>query len=467
MLAEQLDERFKDPRDTLRLVFVCAMWMTGFDAPSCSTVYLDRPMRNHTLMQTIARANRVFPEKENGLIVDYIGVFRDLEKALAIYGAATGEDRVGSPIQDKATLVRALEEAVEACSDRCARYDVDLDELRTATGFEFIALRDASVEALLVDEEVREAFLASARRARKLFKAVLPDPVAAGLQGTVAVIRVLAERLLDLGRGERPDISEVSDAVDALLDRSVGAEEYVIRAAAEGVDPDPLIDLGQIDFDALATRFAGRKRSETERLAGLLKQRAVSAARRNPTRHELVERIEQLIAEYNAGSLNIDEYLRRLIALSRDLSDEEVRAATEDLSEEELAIFDLLTKPDPVLTEAEREQVKRVAKRLLEHVHEKPVLDWRRRAETTADMRVTIRNVLDELPADPYPRTVYDAKVQAVFDHVSTVYGNDGSSVYEEAVLVPVVEAPSPSLPIDEITDSVIERIRSDAQFAE
>ena len=98
MNAEELDERFKDPADPLRLVFVCAMWMTGFDAPSCSTIYLDRPMRNHTLMQTIARANRVFPEKENGLIVDYIGVFRDLEKALAIYGAATGDDRVDSPI---------------------------------------------------------------------------------------------------------------------------------------------------------------------------------------------------------------------------------------------------------------------------------------------------------------------------------------------------------------------------------
>jgi type I restriction enzyme, R subunit len=105
------------------------------------------------------------------------------------------------------------------------------------------------------------------------------------------VIRVLAERLVDLGRGERPDISEVADAVDALLDRSVGAEEYVIRAAAEGVDPDPLIDLGKIDFGALAARFAGRKRSETERLASLLRDRAIGAARKNPTRHELVERI--------------------------------------------------------------------------------------------------------------------------------------------------------------------------------
>jgi type I restriction enzyme R subunit len=297
MLAEPLDEKFKDPDDPLRLVFVCAMWMTGFDAPSCSTIYLDRPMRNHTLMQTIARANRVFPDKESGLIVDYIGVFRDLERALSIYGAATGDARIDSPIQDKADLLAALQEAIEACAEVCERYDVDLDELRLATGFEFIALRDAAVEALLADDEVREAFLASARQARKLFKAVLPDPVALAQQATVAVIRVLAERILDLRRGEQPDIDEVSDAVDALLDRSVGAEEYVIRAAAEGVDSDPLIDLSKINFDSLSARFAGRKRSETERLAALLRQRTVSAAQRNPTRHELVERIEQLIAE--------------------------------------------------------------------------------------------------------------------------------------------------------------------------
>jgi len=466
MNSEALDDRFKDPDDPLRLVFVCAMWMTGFDAPSCSTIYLDRPMRNHTLMQTIARANRVFPEKENGLIVDYIGVFRDLERALAIYGAATGDDRVDSPIADKAELVAALAKAIEECAELCERYDVDLDELRVASGFEFIALRDAAVEALLVDDEVRAAFLAASHRARKLFKAVLPDPVAASAQATVAVIRVLAERILDLSRGERPDIEDVSDAVDELLDRSVGAEEYVIRAAAEGVDSDPLVDLSEIDFDALAARFAGRKRSETERLAALMRDRAVAAARRNPTRHELVERIEQLIAEYNAGSLNIEEIIRRLIALSRDLSAEEQRGFAEGMSEEELAVFDLLTKPDPVLSDEEQAQVKGVAKRLLAHLHEKLVLDWRRKAETMADVRVAIRDVLDELPAEPYPRSLYDAKVQLVYDHVYTVYGDDGSSVYQ--VPVPPSGGTENRLPasMDTITESVVARIRADAEFA-
>jgi type I restriction enzyme R subunit len=329
---------------------------------------------------------------------------------------------------------------------------------------------------------VRTEFLAAAAQARKLFKAILPDPMAAAYQAPVAVIRVLAERIADLPKGPQTDLSAVADAVDALLDRSVGAEEYVIRAAAEGIEPDPLIDLSQIDFDVLAAKFAGRKRAETDRLASLLKVRAVSAATRNPTRFDLVDRIEELIASYNAGSLNIDEYLRRLIALSHDLSTEERRTVVEDMTEEELAIFDLLTKPDPVLDNAEREWVKAGAKHLLAHLHEKLVLDWRRKAATMAGVRTTIVEVLDqELPTDPYPPEVFDTKVQAVFDHVITAYGDDGSSVYQGDEVVAhagvanvTVSAGAgmsavgvvPEADLDTIADQVVERIRRDADLA-
>jgi type I restriction enzyme R subunit len=471
MNREDLAEKFKAADDPLRLVFVCAMWMTGFDAPSVSTIYLDRPMRNHTLMQTIARANRVFPDKDNGLIVDYIGVFRNLEKALAIYGAANAEAGVDSPIQDLDALVEALNAAIVALVGLCASHGVDLIAMRDAKGFAHIALRDAAVESLLRDDETRTTFLAAARQVRKLFKALLPDPKAAALQHTVAAIRVLAERVADVSRPQKADLDTISDAVDALLDRSVGAEEYVIRAAAEGSEPDPLIDLSQIDFDGLSAAFAGRKRAETDRLATLLKQRAVAAATRNPTRYDLVQRIEELIADYNAGSVNIDEYLRRLIELSKTLTDEERRAVTEGLTEEELAIFDLLTKPEPTLTDAEREGVKASAKRLLTHLHDRLVLDWRRKSATTADVRTAIRDVLDaDLPADPYPPEMFDAKVQAVFDHVITAYGDDGSSVYQgdrvevatSGAGVAMLTAPD----IASIADSVVERIRTDAEFA-
>jgi type I restriction enzyme R subunit len=431
MLAERLDERFKDPADPFRLVFVCAMWMTGFDAPSCSTVYLDRPMRNHSLMQTIARANRVFADKENGLIVDYIGVFRNLERALAIYAPPSPGGDIDTPIRSKDELVGELAAAIARCVEFCEAYDIDLDDLVAARGFDFINLRDRAVEALLHDDERREEFQSLARHVRKLFKAILPDAAAATHRAEVAVIRVLSEALRAVTAGDGHDIGDVIDAVDRLLDRSIGAEEYVIRAAADAqAAADRRIDLSKIDFETLAAAIAGRQRTETERLASLLRRRAVASARTNPTRHDLVRRIEQLIADYNAGSINIDVYLRRLIDLSHDLTAEEQRAVVEGMTEEELAIFDLLTKPGPALGPDDLDRVRSVAKGLLAHIHDKLVVDWRTRAEAQADMRVAIRHQLDTgLPDDPYPRDVFDEKVQAIFDHVLTAYPSASSTV--------------------------------------
>ena len=157
---EDLDERFKDPDDPFRLVFVCAMWMTGFDVPSCSTIYLDRPMRNHTLMQTIARANRVFPDKENGLIVDYVGVFRHLEEALAdLRRGAGGRRRRGDhPRQVGAGRRARGGDRGAGRRSPSAGMSTSIRSLG-AEGFEFIALRDASVEALLIDSVTRRAYL--------------------------------------------------------------------------------------------------------------------------------------------------------------------------------------------------------------------------------------------------------------------------------------------------------------------
>lgn len=467
MISEDLAEKFKDPKDPLRIVFVCAMWMTGFDAPSVSTVYLDRPMRNHTLMQTIARANRVFPEKDNGLIVDYVGVFRNLENALAIYGAASAGE---TPIEIIDALAGELDTAVVDMIAFCAGARVDLIAMRDATGFDHIAKRDASVEALLVDDETWNDFLVRARLIRRLFKALLPNPKAAAQQRTVAAIRVLAERITDVTKPPQPDISGVVDAVDALLDRSVGAEEYVIRAAAEGITPDPLLDLSQIDFEGLARKLAGRKRAETDRLAQLLLARAVSAAIRNPTRYELVERIEQLIADYNAGSVNIDEYLKRLIEMTHTLTDEEERAVRESLTEEELAIFDLLTQPDPVLTQEEQQRVKASAKSLLEHLHDKLVQDWRRKVDVMSDVDSTIRSVLDAGLPDPYTVDIFQTKVQLVYDHVLSAYGDNGESAYTTRVdfTGPRDTAVEYNGVIDvhRIADDVVRRILADSTFA-
>ena len=308
------------------------------------------------------------------------------------------------------------------------RWDVDLDALARAEGFEFIALRDASVEALLVDDVTRRAYLERSDRVRRLFAAILPDPAATAHVRVVGVARNLAETIRSLDPA--PDLSHVSGAVQELLDRSVGAEEYVIRAAADGADADSLIDLNAIDFDALAARFAGRKRSSAQRLAGQLTGRVEAAARRNPTRLDLVERLRKLIDEYNAGSLNMDEMLRRLQSLSRELSEEEQRTVREGLSEPELAVFDLLTKPDPVLSDEQRDEVKAVARKLMAHIQERLVLDWRRKAETREAARGLVKDILDELP-DAYDPEVWERKAEIVFNHIFASFYDDGGSVYE------------------------------------
>src|SRR5438105_11860230 len=160
MVTEDLDTKFKDPHDPFRLVFVCAMWMTGFDVPSCSTIYLDKPMRNHTLMQTIARANRVFRDKVNGLIVDYINVFKDLQKALAIYGSAAGGGLAegDSPVQNKAELVEELRKAIAEALAFCSGRGINPAAIQAARGFQRIKLLDDAVEALIVNDESKRRY---------------------------------------------------------------------------------------------------------------------------------------------------------------------------------------------------------------------------------------------------------------------------------------------------------------------
>ena len=461
MVDEDLDSKFKDPGDPFRLVFVCAMWLTGFDSPSTSTVYLDKPMRNHLLMQTIARANRVFPDKDNGLIVDYVGVFRNLERALAIYAAdRTGAD-VDSPIRPKDDLIAELDTALANITEFCEANDVDLRDLEAAQGFEFVALQKAAVEALLIDEQTRRRYVSLARQVRKTFKALLPDPEAMAVTHSVAVIRSIASKIES--SSEAPDISSVMDSVSDLLDRSVGAKEYIIRSA-DGADP--LIDLNKIDFEQLALRFAANKRTVAKTIKEDLEKRLDDAVRKNPTRLDLAERFRQLIDEYNAGTHNIEELLRRLGALNKELSEEEQRAVREGLTEAELAVFDLLTKPEPELTDADTKKVKAAAKKLLEHIEEKLVLDWKRRQQTRSAVKVAVRDVLDaELPP-AYGPEMFTRKVDAIFDHIYVSFGDDGDggSVYDAPAVATGSTTAVATLPTtaEQVDDALLVQICSD-----
>jgi len=427
MNEENLGEKFKDSKDPLRLVFVCAMWITGFDVPSCSTIYLDKPMKNHTLMQTIARANRKYPGKEAGLIVDYVGVFRKLQEALAIYGgASSGEGGEGKPIKNKAELVEYLKHLLARGITFLSEHGVNAQAIKDAQGFEKVAKLDDAVEQLIANEETKNSFMSQARIVSRVYRAILPDPDANELAPDAVLISVIAQKIKALA--PPVDISEVMQQVEELLDRSIAPVPYIIKED----DDQPLHDLSQIDFEKLKEKFnQGRKRTEAEKLRALLSMKLETMLTENPTRKDFMEKFQKLIDAYNSGSMNIEVFFKKLVDLTADLQVEDQRAIRENLSEEELALFDILTKPVPELAEKEKAQVKKVCKELLETLKaEKLVLDWRKKDRARSDVRRTLEIVFDRGLPESYDEGIYNEKCELAFHHIFTSYYGAGESVY-------------------------------------
>jgi len=429
LLKEALDEKFKDEADPLRLVFVCAMWITGFDVPTCSTMYLDKPMRAHTLMQTIARANRVAPGKESGLIVDYVGIFRALQNALATYarpsadGVREGGHESG-PILDKAELVAALQEALNEAAGFAQVRGVTLETIAAAQGFMRIGLIDDAVEALLASEAEKKHYLQLASRVARLFKAILPDAAANALAPMAVLVAYLAAKIQALG--EPPDISAVMSDVEALLNDSIATEGYHIGPVGKA---EALINLSEIDFAALQAKFAqGHQRTEAEKLKRLIEGRLAQMLAVNGSRIDLAEKFQRLIDEYNAGSRNVEEFFDGLKDFVAALTAEEQRGIAEGLSEEELALFDILTKPEPVLTKAEEAEVKKVCRELLATLkREKLVLDWREKQQAKAAVMQTMKVEMRRLPAQ-YTKDVRAEKMARAYAHVYDHYVGGGQS---------------------------------------
>lgn len=419
-----LDEKFKDTDDPLRLVFVCAMWLTGFDAPSCSTVYLDKPMRNHTLMQTIARANRLFPGKHSGVIVDYANVFASLEKALAIYGA--GKDGK-NPVKDKQQLVEELRKSVVDAMAFCAAHGVMLAEIEaTAVGsMERLSRIQDGMNALISPDPLRRDFFAHERLVSTLYRAVKPDPSALEFASRVACLTTLAEVIRAKLNPNPPDISQVMNAINGLLDESITG--HAIREAGP-----PALDLSKINFEALAQRFKESKHKNTdlEVLKAAIRAQLEKMIQLNRTRVDFAEKFEALIESYNAGSRSIEELFAELVALSNSLNVEQERHVRENMSEEEQVIFDILTRPAPELTTEERAEVKKAARELLARLKSLLVLNWRQKSTARSQLKLTIEDTLDSGLPRAYTPALYKQKCSAVFEHVYVSYPERNVGVY-------------------------------------
>jgi type I restriction enzyme R subunit len=433
IVKEDLDKKFKDSDDPFRIVFVCAMWMTGFDVPSCSTIYLDKPMRNHTLMQTIARANRVFGEKLNGLVVDYVGVFRNLQKALAIYGTGGGINEGETPVKDKSVLVEQLKNAILETTKFCAERGIDIPKIQTVYGFDRIKLIDDAIDAILTSDESKLKYLSMAATVVRIYRSILPDPAANEFYPMQALFGKLAEKIR--GMAIEADISGVMKAVDELLDDSISTEGYVIRQPLEPSDTDHLVDLSRIDFEALKVRFEkSRKHIETEKLRSAINLKLVQMVRLNKSRTDYLEKFQKMIDEYNSSSHNVETFFASLVEFAQELNTEEKRGIAEKLTEEELAIFDLLLKPEMTLKKKEEREVKKVAQELLETLKkEKLVLDWRKRQQSRAAVKLSIDEILDRLPRSFIP-DLYRHKCDVVYQHIYDSYFGSGLSIYSHAL---------------------------------
>ena len=425
-----IEGNFKDEAHPLQLVFVCAMWLTGFDAPSLSTLYLDKPMKDHTLMQTIARANRVTPwkingvEKKNGEIVDYYNVFRHMRKALKDY--AQGEEGLDEPpVRDKEVLFTLLNDAIEQALAYCDASDIGLRVVLAGQDvFTKLGVFNQFANTLLASDELRRTFYVYENAVSSLYEACKPEVLARGVGRTVAAmayLRGITEALV-----EQQDIDKVAQRVSELLDESVvvnnteGFKAKEFEAQYEVIKRGRTWDLSKIDFEKLRHDFgqAIYKNIEIADLRGFIARKLELMLAQNSTRGQFAQRFQLIIENYNAGSSSTEQYFEQLVQFSQDMRAEDERHVREGLSEDELEIFDLLKKD--AMTQAETQKVKLAAKALLHRLQDESprvlVQDWYKTDQTRRIVRTAVAEVLDrELPVESYDRALFQVKCDNVF----------------------------------------------------
>jgi type I restriction enzyme R subunit len=412
-----VEKAFKDPKHPFRIAIVCAMWLTGFDVESLSTLYIDKPMRAHTLMQAIARANRVYPGKDFGLIVDYNGMLKSLRAALAQYALGddgAGGDEIVSPIEER---VQALVEAIEATEAHLRSLGFDPVRLNGAKGFDRIkSLRDA-VEAAYSSEDAKRRFEILARQVFIRFKSLLTEPAIYSFAERHDNIEAIYKKLT-----ERRDTSDVT----ALLKELHRIVNEAIRTQEPGGDQAGglIFDLSQIDLKKLQEEFAKKvqyKATTVEDIREIVEKKLAEMLARNPTRMDYQQKYEEIVAEYNQekNRAAIEDTFRRLVELIAELDEEQKRAVEEGLSEDELAVFDLLKKDN--LGKAERERVKQASRTLLHSIKARLAeLDrfWEKE-QTKADVRTLILDeVFTSLPTPPFTQEEKESVATDVYLYV-------------------------------------------------
>ncbi len=412
-----VETAFKNPDHPFRVAIVCAMWLTGFDVESLSTLYIDKPMKAHTLMQAIARANRVYPGKDFGLIVDYNGMLASLRAALAQY--ALGDDGAGgeeivAPIEER---VQALLEAIEATEAHLRALGFDPATLLGAKGFSRIQAIADAVNAVYTTDETKRRFETLTRQVFIRFKSLLMEPTAFAYAERHDNIEAIYKKLTE--RRDTADVTELLKELHRIVNAAIRTADTVADQT-EG----PTFDLSRIDLERLREEFAKKvthKATAIQDIRDIVEKKLADMLARNPMRMDYQIKYEEIVASYNAEKdrTAIEDTFERLVQLVNSLDEEQKRAAREGLAEDELAIFDLLQKAG--LNKTERETVKQASKELLASLQARlsEIDRFWEKEQTKADVQTLIMNqVFMTLPTPPFTEEEKALIAGNVYAHV-------------------------------------------------
>ena len=420
MEKRELDKEFKDASNPFRVVFVCAMWLTGFDVKCLSCLYLDKPLKAHTLMQTIARANRVAEGKSNGLIVDYIGIVKALRKALADYTANINGLGGTDPTVDKSELIERILSTISAAKDYLLQYHFQLQKLIDAKDFEKMALLQDAANAVSGSLEERKKYQTYASELVRLMKYADRSDVTTETRKEYEAIVAIYHELQKKRKH--------SSNVDLMVEINSIISEYIhVDTPTEGLVPSRQFDISKIDFDLLQREFAKAKRRNLilKDLDELIKQRLDTLLFANPNRINYYDRYQKIIEDYNNGQnqANIEKTFMDLMNLANSMDQEQQRYVREGFSsDEELSLYDMLFSEN--LSKQDIQKIKQVAIDLLAKVKAKIAeLDhWTDKQETKAAVDNLIRDTLwNELPAS-YSEISISQYRQKIYEYVYIRY---------------------------------------------
>lgn len=429
MVKRDLDKEFKDSENPLRIVFVCAMWLTGFDVKCLSCLYLDKPLKAHTLMQTIARANRVNEGKSNGLIIDYIGIVKALKKALAEYTANVGNHDGVDPTIDKEKLIARILELIDILVAFFKQKNIYIEDFSDAQTNAFSRLSNLNEAANAVCDTVadKQTFTACASELHKLMKYIERDDISVDTRRvyeTIAAIhRMLKPRRRDV------DTTDLMVTINAIISEHIGMKEFLGQTEdAIGSEYITRIDISAINFNILRKEFTRVKHKNLlfKDLGDFIEQSLDRLVAANPNRRDYYERYRQIIEDYNSGKdrSNIEKTFEALIQLVKELTEEESRYIREGFTtDDELAIFDLLKKDNP--NKADIKKLKGTATEMYSKITEaiSRMDHWTDKDETTAEIQNLIRDILwRELP-ESYDEQQIEVCRGEVFEYVYTRFG--------------------------------------------